>query len=117
MKPYVIIKGGFSQSLRSLTEGGRGVQKSEKLPYVIYEQPLNKELKFFVKFLGQWWFKEVKFSNDFEKKLLLKVLFPKTYFLNSNINFHAQCFAKRMECKKFCMKTYVEVYETNLKKV
>ena len=77
----------------------------------------KKELKFFVKFLGQWWFKEVKFSNSFEKKLPLKVLFPKTYFLNSNINFHAKCFAERMECKKFCMKTYVEVYETNLKKV
>ena len=41
VKPYVIIKGGFSRSLRSLTEEGRGVRKSEKLPYVIYEQPLT----------------------------------------------------------------------------
>ena len=41
VKPYVIIKGGLSQSLRSLTEGGRGGQKSEKLPYVIYERPLS----------------------------------------------------------------------------
>ena len=32
-------QGGFSQSLRSLTEGGRGVQKSEKMPYVINERP------------------------------------------------------------------------------
>ena len=40
VKPYVIIKGGFSQSLQSLTEGGRGGQKSQKLPYVIYERPL-----------------------------------------------------------------------------
>ena len=37
VKPYVIIKGGFSQSLRSLTEGRKGGQKSEKLPYVINE--------------------------------------------------------------------------------
>ena len=44
VKPYVIIKGGFSQSLRSLTEGGRGGQKSEKLPYVIYERPLTFSL-------------------------------------------------------------------------
>ena len=41
VKPYIIIKGGFSQPLRPLTEGGRGVQKSEKLPYVIYERPLT----------------------------------------------------------------------------
>ena len=34
-------QGGFSKSLRSLTEGGRGGQKSEKLPYVIYERPLS----------------------------------------------------------------------------
>ena len=49
VKPYVIIKGGFSQSLRSLTEGGRGAQKSEKLPYVIYERPLipNAHIKFY----------------------------------------------------------------------
>ena len=40
VKPYVIIEGGFSQSFRSLTGGGRGGQKSEKLPYVIYERPL-----------------------------------------------------------------------------
>ena len=37
---YVIIKGGCSQSLRFLTEGGEGGQKSEKMPYVIYERPL-----------------------------------------------------------------------------
>ena len=46
MKAYVIIKGGFSQSLQSLTEGGRGGQKSEKLPYVIYERPLRVRTKY-----------------------------------------------------------------------
>ena len=44
VKLYVIIKGGFSQSLRSLTKGGRGGKKSEKLPYVIYERPLSINL-------------------------------------------------------------------------
>ena len=39
-------QGGFSQSLQSLTEGRRGVQKSEKLPYAIYERPLGNLCKF-----------------------------------------------------------------------
>ena len=34
-------KGGLGQSLWSLTEGGRGGEKSKELPYVIYEQPLT----------------------------------------------------------------------------
>ena len=45
VKPYLIIKEGFSRSLRALTEGGEGGQKSEKLPYVIYERPLMINIK------------------------------------------------------------------------
>ena len=40
VKPYVIIKDGYSRALRSLIKGERGVQKSQKLPYVINERPL-----------------------------------------------------------------------------
>ena len=54
-KPYVIIKGGFNRSLRSLTKRGRGVQNSKKLPYVIYEQAL--------KLIVQWFRGKVTFKN------------------------------------------------------
>ena len=48
VKHYVIIKGGFGQSLQSLTEGGRRGQKSGKLPYVIYECSLNKPINIWI---------------------------------------------------------------------
>ena len=47
MKPYVIIKGGSADPYGPLQRGGRGVQKSKKMPYVIYERPLKpNQIKF-----------------------------------------------------------------------
>jgi len=43
VKPYLIIKGVFSQSLRAPTEGAGGSQKFKILRYVIYEQPRIKK--------------------------------------------------------------------------
>ena len=48
VKPYIIIKGGGQPILMVPYRRGRGVQKSEKLPYVIYEGPLTeKQLQIF----------------------------------------------------------------------
>ena len=41
VKPYVIIKGGSASPYGPLQKGGEGGLKSEKLPYVIYEQSLK----------------------------------------------------------------------------
>ena len=53
MSKYDNVKGGGGETLRNYQRGvqpilmvpyrgGRGVQKSEKLPYVIYERPLTR---------------------------------------------------------------------------